>query len=74
MEEFMLRGMAGLMLLLMVAVTAHTNVLIQRVQCLEWDVNPHCAGMNRDVERLLTGLDRTAWYMDDHFNTFKKIR
>lgn len=46
----------------------------KRVKYREWDVNPHRAGVNRGTERLITGSDDTAWYTDDHYNTFKKIR
>jgi ribonuclease T1 len=40
----------------------------------EWDVNPHVAGVNRGAERLITGSDGSAYYTDDHYKTFKKIR
>jgi guanyl-specific ribonuclease Sa len=40
---------------------------------LEWDVNPY-TGANRGTERLVTGSDRSAWYTDDHYDTFVRIR
>jgi dienelactone hydrolase len=40
----------------------------------EWDVNPLQAGVNRGAERLITGSDGTAYFTDDHYRTFKKIR
>ena len=40
----------------------------------EWDVNPHKEGVNRGAERLITGSDGAAYYTDDHYKTFKKIR
>jgi dienelactone hydrolase len=40
----------------------------------EWDVNPHTPGVNRGAERLITGSDGSAYYTDDHYKTFKKIR
>ena len=40
----------------------------------EWDVNPLRRGVNRGVQRLITGSDNSAYYTDDHYKTFKKIR
>ncbi|MBV8558671.1 MAG: hypothetical protein JO116_24265 [Planctomycetaceae bacterium] len=40
----------------------------------EWDVNPRIPGQNRGTERLVTGSDGSAYYTDDHYNTFKRIR
>ena len=40
----------------------------------EWDVNPHKPGVNRGAERLVTGSNGSAYYTDDHYKTFKKIR
>jgi guanyl-specific ribonuclease Sa len=40
----------------------------------EWDVNPLKPGVNRGPERLVTGSDGSAYYTDDHYKTFKKIR
>ena len=45
-----------------------------RVKYREWDVNPLRQGVNRGVERLITGSDGTAWYTNDHYETFKKLR
>ena len=53
---------------------AATDKSGRRIKYREWDVNPHRAGVNRGVERLITGSDDTAWYTDDHYSTFKKIR
>jgi guanyl-specific ribonuclease Sa len=39
----------------------------------EWDVNPY-TGANRGTERLVTGSDGSAWYTNDHYNTFLRIR
>jgi guanyl-specific ribonuclease Sa len=39
----------------------------------EWDVNPY-TGANRGTERLVTGSDGSAWYTDDHYDTFVRIR
>jgi guanyl-specific ribonuclease Sa len=39
----------------------------------EWDVNPY-TGANRGAERLVTGSDRSAWYTNDHYNSFVRIR
>ena len=40
----------------------------------EWDVNPHMQGVNRGAERLITGSDGSAYYTDDHYDTFRRIR
>lgn len=39
----------------------------------EWDVNPY-TGANRGTERFVTGSDGSAWYTDDHYDTFVRIR
>jgi dienelactone hydrolase/guanyl-specific ribonuclease Sa len=46
----------------------------RRIKYREWDVNPLRPGVNRGPERLVTGSDGTAYYTDDHYSTFKKIR
>jgi guanyl-specific ribonuclease Sa len=40
----------------------------------EWDVNPKVEGQNRGAERLVTGSDGSAWYTDDHYNTFTELK
>ena len=45
-----------------------------RIKYREWDVNPLKPGVNRGAERLITGSDGSAYYTDDHYDTFKKIR
>jgi ribonuclease T1 len=40
----------------------------------EWDVNPKERGVNRGAERLITGSDGSAYYTDDHYRTFEKVR
>jgi guanyl-specific ribonuclease Sa len=40
----------------------------------EWDVNPKVQGVNRGAERLVTGSDGSAYYTNDHYRTFTKIR
>ncbi|MBO0939737.1 ribonuclease [Fibrella sp. HMF5335] len=40
----------------------------------EWDVNPKVPGKNRGTERLITGADGSAWYTNDHYNTFTEIK
>lgn len=44
------------------------------IQYREWDVNPKIAGQNRGAERLVTGNDRSAWFTNNHYRTFKKIK
>ncbi len=40
----------------------------------EWDVNPRVPGVNRGAQRLVTGSDGSAYYTDDHYKTFTRIR
>ncbi len=40
----------------------------------EWDVNRRVPGRNRGAERLVTGSDGSAYYTDDHYNTFKRMQ
>jgi guanyl-specific ribonuclease Sa len=40
----------------------------------EWDVNPKVPGVNRGAERLVTGSDGSAYYTDDHYRSFAKVR
>jgi dienelactone hydrolase len=51
-----------------------TDAQGRRIKYREWDVNPHRQGVNRGVERLITGSDGSAYYTDDHYRSFKKIR
>ncbi|HEY1381906.1 MAG TPA: dienelactone hydrolase family protein [Gemmataceae bacterium] len=46
----------------------------RRLKYREWDVNPLRPGVNRGAERLITGSDGSAYYTDDHYRSFKKIR
>ena len=46
----------------------------RRLKYREWDVNPHRPGVNRGAERLITASDGSAYFTDDHYKTFKKIR
>lgn len=39
----------------------------------EWDVNPAGPG-GRDAVRIVTGNDGSAWYTEDHYGTFTRIR
>ena len=45
-----------------------------KIKYREWDVNPKKQGKNRGRERLITGNDRSAYFTNDHYNSFKKIR
>jgi RHS repeat-associated protein len=40
----------------------------------EWDVNPKSATGGRGTERIVTGSDGSAYYTNDHYLTFTKIR
>lgn len=46
----------------------------RKIKYREWDVNPLKPGVNRGPERLVTGSDGSAYFTDDHYSTFKKIR
>ncbi|ROZ99362.1 ribonuclease domain-containing protein [Gordonia sp. OPL2] len=46
----------------------------RRITYREWDVNAKEPGRSRDAERIVTGSDGTAWYTDDHYRTFVRIR
>lgn len=51
-----------------------TDAQGRRIKYREWDVNPHRQGVNRGVERLITGSDGSAYFTDDHYRSYKKIR
>jgi guanyl-specific ribonuclease Sa len=40
----------------------------------EWDIKPFQPGVNRGPERIVTGSDGSAYYTNDHYKTFVKIR
>jgi guanyl-specific ribonuclease Sa len=40
----------------------------------EWDVNPNIKGVDRGGERLVTGSDGSAWYTNDHYKSFFRLR
>ncbi len=44
------------------------------IQYNEWDVKPLIKGKNRGPERLVTGSDGSAWYTQDHYRSFQKIK
>jgi ribonuclease T1 len=46
----------------------------RQIRYREWDVNPLKRGVNRGAQRLITGANGTAYYTDDHYKTFKKLR
>ncbi|GAB2627475.1 hypothetical protein GCM10027068_01750 [Prescottella soli] len=46
----------------------------QKVRYQEWDVNRKQSGRGRDAERIITGSDGSAWYTDDHYDTFVRMR
>jgi dienelactone hydrolase len=51
-----------------------TDARGRRIRYREWDVNPLRPGVNRGPERLVTGSNGSAYYTDDHYDSFKKIR
>ena len=46
----------------------------QSVRYQEWDVHPHEAHVNRGAERLVTGSDGSAWFSNDHYQNFTRVR
>ena len=40
----------------------------------EYDVNVYKYGKNRGGERIVTGLDGSAWYTPDHYKTWYRMR
>jgi ribonuclease T1 len=50
------------------------NANNQRINYQEWDVNPKIEGKNRGKERLVTGDDKSAYFTNDHYQSFKKIK
>jgi dienelactone hydrolase len=51
-----------------------TDAKGRRIKYREWDVNPLRPGVNRGAERLITGSDGGAYYTNDHYSTFTRIR
>lgn len=45
-----------------------------RIAYQEWDVNPKRRDQSRDAERIVTGSDGSAWYTDDHYTSFTRMR
>jgi ribonuclease T1 len=50
------------------------DVQNKRINYQEWDVNPKIEGKNRGKERLVTGDDQSAYFTNDHYQSFKKIK
>lgn len=46
----------------------------KKINYREWDVNPKVDGKNRGKERLVTGDDKSAYFTNDHYESFKKIK
>jgi guanyl-specific ribonuclease Sa len=40
----------------------------------EWDVNPFTSPQERGQERLVTGSDGSAYYTNNHYQTFTKVK
>ena len=45
-----------------------------RINYQEWDVNPKKEGINRGSERLISSDIETAYYTNNHYRTFIKIK
>ena len=44
------------------------------VKYKEYDINPYIKGQNRGAERVVIGDDGSAWYTNDHYHTFTRIK
>jgi guanyl-specific ribonuclease Sa len=51
-----------------------TNDCRRRIKYREWGVNPLRPGVNRGAERLITRSDGSAYFIDDHYASFKRTR
>jgi guanyl-specific ribonuclease Sa len=51
-----------------------TDAQGRAIRYREWDVNRKVPGRNRGAERLITGSDGRAYYTNDHYATFRRIR
>ena len=40
----------------------------------EWDVHPKTKGKNRGAERLVTSNTGSAYFTDDHYRSFKRLK
>ena len=45
-----------------------------KIHYQEWDVNPKRNRINRGKERLVTGDDHSAWYTNNHYKSFNRIK
>ncbi|HHW36088.1 MAG TPA: hypothetical protein GXX18_02115 [Bacillales bacterium] len=50
------------------------QVLPKNTTYKEYDVNPKVKGQDRGAERLVIGEDGSAWYTNDHYKTFIRIK
>jgi guanyl-specific ribonuclease Sa len=39
----------------------------------EWDVNPYTKGVSRGGERIVTGQNGTAYYTNNHYQSFTQF-
>jgi ribonuclease T1 len=46
----------------------------KKIYYQEWDVNPKRNRINRGKERLVTGDDHSAWYTNNHYQSFIQIK
>lgn len=46
----------------------------QKLSYQEWDVHPKEEGKNRGAERLITSSQGEAYYTNDHYRSFTKIK
>lgn len=66
--QFLNDGRRGAQLL------ARTDNAGNAITYREWDVTPYQPGVDRGAERLVTGSDGSAWYTNDHYNSFVRVR
>ena len=47
--------------------------LLEGINYREYDVNPYVKGQGRGTERIVIGDDGSAWYTNNHYQTFQRM-
>jgi ribonuclease T1 len=45
-----------------------------KIDYKEYDVNPKVEGKNRGAQRLVIGSDGSAWYTNNHYESFEEVK
>ncbi|MGE7840401.1 ribonuclease domain-containing protein [Lysinibacillus sp. NPDC093712] len=51
----------------------HEGKLPKNTKYREYDINPYVKGKNRGKERLVIGENGSAWYTNNHYESFVRI-